>query len=238
MNDSSKPEAKPEWVMCNSCLIKTKHDVLKHHTQADSEIYYDNDNDGSPQGDIWWQTDYHLLECRGCATVTLRRQFTFSEWDEFTGPEIEFYPPKVSRRKPDWVSSISEEMQELLQEIYTALHADSRRLALMGTRTIIDMLMLEKVGDLGSFKEKLKKLELDGYLGQKNRETLDAALEAGHAAAHRSFKPTAEQLTSVIDIVENLLHSIYILDSAGEKLKKITPERLPRTVKTKHSVSI
>jgi len=112
-----------------------------------------------------------------------------------------------------------------MDEIYSALHANSRRLALMGARTVVDMLLMDKVGDLGTFSEKLAQLEGHGFVGRKNREFLGAALDAGNAAAHRGYQPKKEHLDHVMDIVENLLQAVYILEEAADELKKSTPAR-------------
>lgn len=112
----------------------------------------------------------------------------------------------------------------MLREIYAALHANSRRLAMMGARTIVDMYMNDTVGDIGGFAKKLNKLVSDGYLGRQDKEALEAALEAGHAAAHRGHMPTSAEISYVMDIVENLLQKQTLAKSA-EALKKGTPSR-------------
>jgi hypothetical protein len=89
----------------------------------------------------------------------------------------------------------------------------------------IDMIMTDKVGDVGSFGKKLEALEKNGVIGSKNREVLEAALDAGSAAAHRGYQPTTDDMGAVMDIVENLLQAAYHLNSLAERLKKATPAR-------------
>jgi len=74
-----------------------------------------------------------------------------------------------------------------MTEIYAALHADSRSLALMGARTLVDMAILDKIGDAGSFQKKLELMEQKGFVARENRQFLSAALDAGNAAAHRGY---------------------------------------------------
>jgi hypothetical protein len=95
----------------------------------------------------------------------------------------------------------------------------------MGTRTALDMLLLDKIGDVGSFPQKLEQMEKAGHLGRQNREYLAAALDAGNAAAHRGFQPEEQLLMHVMDILENLLQAVYVLASAAKELKKATPPR-------------
>jgi hypothetical protein len=116
-------------------------------------------------------------------------------------------------------------MKELLNEIYAALHSGSMRLALMGTRTVVDMLLLQEVGDVGSFNSKLNALRDKGVISERNREVLAAALDAGSAAAHRGYKPGQEEIEAVLDIVENVLQATHHLSRLAEKLRKKTPLR-------------
>jgi len=95
----------------------------------------------------------------------------------------------------------------------------------------MDMLIVEKVGDAGTFKQKLKKLQDAGFVGAKNVEVLDAALDAGSAAAHRGHAPKPSDVNAVMDIVENLLHAVYVLPGMAQGLKKTTPSRPKRTPK-------
>jgi len=109
--------------------------------------------------------------------------------------------------------------------MYTALHNDGRRLALMGARTLVDMLMLKEIGDVGSFEKKLKELETRGVISARGREFLSVALDFCNAAAHRGYKPAPDDLDAVMDIVENLLAATYHLSkvSAGVKREPLAP---------------
>jgi hypothetical protein len=94
----------------------------------------------------------------------------------------------------------------------------------MGARTVIDMFVLDKIGDVGTFKQKLQALVDGGYLGSQQQDILNVALEAGNAAVHRGYKPSVEVLTHVIDVVENLLY-LYALTGASNSVKSRIPSR-------------
>jgi len=146
----------------------------------------------------------------------------FSETPE---PEVAYYPPPISRALPPWRYQLENELRSLLDEVYSALHTNSRRLALMGTRTMVDIVLTEKVGDSGSFRHKLEETEHQGFVARKNLEILDAALDAGSAAAHRGFNPAPSHLNQVMDIVENLLQAVYVLQDSASQIRKATPKR-------------
>jgi len=154
--------------------------------------------------------------------VSLRVEWWHSEID--WSDETDYYPPRVSRRPPPWEFSLPKEWQSLLSEIYRALHADSRRLAMMGTRALVDMYMNDAVGDVGGFERKLSQLVTAGYLADQDRKILTPALEAGHAAAHRGYLPDVDQVNHVMDIVENLLQK-HTLTTSAEALTRETPSR-------------
>lgn len=207
----------PLWSFCNRCSRQTKHDILKSKTESHS--------DSNDEGYAWdWSKTSRLIECRGCEDVTLRIDWWHSEYD--TSDDTDFYPPRISRQAPKWQRYLPRDWQGLMREIYAALHANSRRLAMMGARTMVDMYMTDTIGDNGGFVKKLNKLVTDGHLSKKDRDVLEAALEAGHAAAHRGHSPSSDDINHVMDIVENLLQKTTLHHSA-DALKKGTPPRIP-----------
>ncbi len=212
----SAPERHIERVYCNECGHDTKHERLQKRAQHGSEPY-------SAGVEISWTTVYTLYECCGCEAVSLKREFFFSEWNREES-QVDYYPPRVSRKPPKWMTQLPTAEQELVTEIYRAVAADSRRLALMGARTLVDMFIVRTIGDAGGFAEKLKRLQTEGYVSRVNREILDAALEAGSASVHRGYQPSSEELTTVIDIVENLLQG-QLLQGSAQELKKVVPPR-------------
>jgi hypothetical protein len=200
---------------CNECRRNTWHKLLKEARDDGSEPY-----DGDIR--IWWHIVHQMFECCGCKSVVVRRSHEFSEWDY---PDVRLFPPPVSRHKPEWFDQIPVSLRSLLAEIYNSLDADTRALPLMGARALLDMVIVDKVGDAGTFADKLKKLQSQGFISQKNREILDAALDAGSAAAHRGYAPKLAEVHAVMDIVENLLQAIYVLDKIAVEIKKSTPAR-------------
>jgi hypothetical protein len=198
-------------VHCNSCRQTTNHVVRAVHER---ELY-------DSQDDYAGDSTYELLQCSGCDDVSLR------EYGHYQGHEFEtIYPPRISRRPPSWAYQMPHEMYRLIQQIYVALQNGSAALALMGARAIFDMLAVEQVGDVGSFSAKLESLEKNGVISSKNREALEAVVDAGSAAAHRGYDPSAGEVGEVMDILENVLQSVYAHDHVVNRIRKATPQRL------------
>jgi len=148
-----------------------------------------------------WTDCFEIFRCQGCDSVHVRRSFYFALLGE--EPERSYFPARISRHKPQWLQDLPDELRELLWEVYGALHADSPRLALMGIRAVVDVVILEKVGDVGTFREKLTALGEKGFVGRQQGEFLEAVLDAGSAAAHRGHAASAQELDFAMDIVEN-----------------------------------
>jgi len=204
-----------ERVHCNQCRSKTQHRRVA--------TAKDEGSDWSEHvGDISWRTTFEMLQCCGCGEAVLRRTH---EWSEDPDPDVRYFPPPVSRHAPKWSWRLPAQQKAVLAEVYRSLDADNRSLPIMGARTLVDLLMMEKVGDIGSFKHKLKELHVGGFVSTQNAEVLEAALDAGNAAAHRGHAPSAPDVNAVMDIVENLLQAVYVLPGTAQKLKKSTPPR-------------
>ena len=215
------------WSHCNECGHETKHDVVH---RADRRRTYDDDKYSVDVGSVW-----KVLQCRGCEEVTLRRVDWCSEDDPMDGPgPATYFPPRVSRRKPAWAShyDLPSEYLALLEETYTALHADSRRLAMMGARALIDAVIRRNAGDQNNFSQGLSALAEKYLISEQDRGIIEAAIEAGHASAHRGHKPTIDGVNVVIDIVERLIHTEILAEQAKE-LKNSTPARPSRTAQEK-----
>ena len=136
-----------------------------------------------------------------------------------------FPRPRDLFQKPDWVSQIPDTPRALLEEIYAALNTDLRALPAMGIRAVIDVVCVELVGDKGSFESRLDRIREFGQISQPDREHLAAAFDTGSASAHRGHIPNAEDLRTLVDTVERLLHGHYVLPAATQKMKMNTPLR-------------
>jgi hypothetical protein len=206
-------------VHCNHCGQKTQHAVRATYT-ADSI-----DSSIEEAGDCTVSETFEILQCLGCENMVA---CWTGEHEAFGTAGPNFYPPPISRHAPLWQHKLPPNIYAVSKEIYKALQNDSPRLATMGARTVVDLVILDKIGDVGTFQEKLAQLEKKGYVGKKNQEFLGAALEAGNAAAHRGLALKPDELNHVIDIVENLLEAVYVLEEAANNLRKATPPRAKR----------
>jgi hypothetical protein len=219
------PAADTRKVHCNKCGGERNHRVLC----SDDTRW--KDDDYGVEGGVKSET----LKCAGCDTVVLRAAEWCSEDIDERGriaPTIRFYPPATFRPKPAWLADLylqltggEDHFYHLLSEIYVALQNDQRALAAMGIRALLEQMMIAKVGDNGSFVKNLGEFEAKGFVSRIQRERLEAILEAGHAAIHRGYKPSTEDLVTLVDIAEGIVQTLYLHGSKVDKLKRTIPAR-------------
>jgi hypothetical protein len=164
----------------------------------------------------------------------------FSEdWDDEGRPiqHYDYYPPAITRQKPEWVLSGLPirlglyEFGELLDEIYKALAVKAHRLVAMGIRSLVEKMMIDKVGDKGSFERNIEAFFEEGFVARVQQDVFRSTLiEAGHAAMHRDWQPADEDVTTLLDIVEGLIKAIYVHPARAEKVGKRIPPRVGRDV--------
>ena len=204
---------------CNECGHETSHAIVYNEcvTGADPQTH--------PYEYVaQWSTTWQLLKCCGCQEISLQKSDWFSEYQPDEQYPPEYYPPRVARPKPRWFEKLPDDYKALMSEIYKALQSDSRRLAMMGARCVIDLFIQNKVGDQGTFEKGMDSLGASGFISLQNEEFIKAAIEAGNACAHRAYNPPIEQMEAVMDIIENLIQH-DVLEASSMGLKSTTPKR-------------
>jgi Domain of unknown function (DUF4145) len=235
---------------CNKCAGETNQEIVYRHSDKfrDKALEEQLREDGEPDAEAWYTTLTEVLKCRGCDGVTvcqktcmvgeersedeLRRDFG-DEWTDIL--EIIYYPPVSARRKPTWMLRdsalhrfIPPSVKELMEEIYTALQNGSRRLVVMGTRAVLETIMVSKTGDQGNFKKNMDAFQAANYVSLRQRNTIETILEAGHATIHREWKPTDDEVSAVMDITENVIETTYLHEPRAIDIDPKVRRRLPR----------
>jgi hypothetical protein len=213
---------------CNQCLRDTNHGVLYSRAEKWAEEFEDGFAiDGSDT--------YSLVLCRGCDSIRMVHEHWFSEdWDD-EGPVQyrSYYPPNVIRSAPEWLAeglpAKSRELRELIGEIYKAVAVSAFRIAAMGIRALVERVMIDKVDDQGSFEKNIPKFFEAGFVaGHQQKMFRDILIEAGHAAMHRPWEPSSEDINTLLDIVEAMIKAIYVVPAKAGKVAKSIPPRAPK----------
>lgn len=202
--------------LCSECGRETTHRVRARSRRS-----------GGNDEFSWTQTS-EFLECAGCGCTSIRKTYWDDNYSYPDPPEVKLFPSALSRHKPEWLWQVEPRLRQLFEEVYAALGAGTLAVPVMGARAILDVVIQGKVGDRGGFAAGLDRLTTKGLISTHDRGILDAAVEAGNAAAHRGFLPTEDDALRVIEIVEHLVSSLYVLKPAAKGLKKVTPKRRRR----------
>lgn len=204
-------------IYCNVCLGDRCHTVLFFEERRHE------DRDGESNVTYWEINEYIVAECDGCKHITFLVEV---DSNSVGGNYTVQYPPRTIRREPQWLFDlmlsemfINPVKHEFIKEIYRSLRNDNPRLAVIGIRALLEQIMFDHVGDKGSFNNTVNAFEKEGYISRVQKEIVVPLIEAGNASVHRGFKATEEQVVQLMDIVENLLETLYIHKKQVEKLK-------------------
>lgn len=208
---------------CNSCGASVNHEVINIQRRRDSELI-------NNEFEISWGDDYTILKCYGCDSVRIKHEDWFSEDTGHDGAphiRVRYYPPTIFRKEPEWFRDLDEEwhITKLCREVYAALQNSCPSLAAMGLRAVLEAIMIDKVGDQGTFNKNLKSFEENGYISKIQMGILKNALELGHASIHRGFVPDNEQVIFALDLTETIVHHLYLLNDQANNAVSNIPQR-------------
>lgn len=199
---------------CNLCLRENKHTVLYKVIKRDATTTHEEDYNVE-------ECIYTLAECDGCEYITMKTSWSING----QGGTVDQYPPALTRRRPPWMHELfledfwnAQSKYKLLQELYTGIGAQNWWLTMLGVRSLLEFVMIEKVEDHGSFAKNLEKFHEDGFISKVQLDALGPLIDAGHATTHRGYQPTSADVNVVMDILENVLESIYVTSARAKRL--------------------
>ncbi|MCD6199174.1 MAG: DUF4145 domain-containing protein [Deltaproteobacteria bacterium] len=156
---------------------------------------------------------FQVVQCKDCGTTTYCIDTKIHPGsmigDSYT-KNTEYFPPIPLRIKPEWYSYLTENYQAILDEVYVALDNSLSFLSSTGARTALDQLIIEKIGDIGDFKTKVKKMVANKIIDETESAMLLAVIDAGSASAHRSYRPDNERINHMMDILEAIFYKLVV----------------------------
>jgi hypothetical protein len=239
---------------CSNCLTSTFHKVLHSEEREIPRDWWPEDQELVYSDPDWKPDTFQLIECSGCGRLSFAHKYMEFEYTDDGGMRgdkegplfevIDYYPSPVSRRKPAWLTAqpkpvtlfadvtgfieatgVPVDLRELLNEIYEAIRGRQYRLAAMGIRALLEQVMVNNVGDHGSFARNLDAFYEKGFISLVQRDSMTAILDVGHAAMHRAYQPTESDLTTALDIAEGVFAAIYVHTSAATEVSDRVPPR-------------
>ena len=193
-------------------------------------------------GRIYGTERYFILQCKGCEQVFFGRGSVFSEDEEheyndelghwyIVRPErMTYYPRHSGRRRPSWLDQLLGndlgKINDMLKEVYTAYDSGTNVLAAIGVRLVFDLIS-QRLGaeSSHSFENKIEYLRAKQYITGRERDDITTLVEAGNAAAHQSWEPKAEEIETMLDLLESTVVRNFIIPRKTEMLRKSVPPR-------------
>ncbi|MHA3787218.1 DUF4145 domain-containing protein [Flavobacterium hauense] len=209
---------------CYHCNNETNQEKLLDEFELNPQEILQRNDEGDESQSMWMLVGglWLVSKCLGCEKINFKHISRQSP--DKSGDVVFYFPRKPIREIPYWVRKLPVKYLEIVHEIYVCVNEGLHILAVTGIRTLLDIFIVGKVGDVGSFKQKLNRLVGQGVITSGKANVLEALIEAGNASAHRGYKTDKETLFEILDIVENLLQS-EIVDRSVNSIKGKVPPR-------------
>ena len=220
---------------------------------------YDDRYDDEDSG-FWGNTTWYILECRGCEHVFVQTVSINSEdmdqWYEPDGStggryneKLRYWPALSKRPRPEWMGDYGIDADDVdgldgaLLELYGALNNDLSMLAAIGIRTCFDIASeLLKVDPALTFAEKLDALVEAKHIRQLDRQRLETAVEVGNATAHRGWRPEADDLDTMVTVLEDFVLDAFVQPhrrkTLDEKAAKVRGTMPPKPIRKKKAAAL
>ena len=212
-----KNKDKEYKLACRQCDGETYHKVLQSAQVLEEE------------NDISVSRDYEIIICQGCKDVSFRLCSSCSEdmtYNQQTGEteydeDIELYPNRIAGRKQvKDMYLLPDEVLKIYKETHGALCARLNILAGIGIRALIESICREKDAQGVNLEKKIDDLVVKGVLTRDGADTLHSTRILGNRSAHETISATDGELDIAMDIVENLIKSVYVIPQKAQKLNK------------------
>jgi hypothetical protein len=227
---------------------KTPKEIRSHcpncgpDTWAVIKAEFSHHEDGDPDGDIWLDTDYRILQCSGCKRPYVEKETLFSEdiytqEDRLGNPETvadttkSYFPAAEKRAAPSFLLDLKNAyLVSVVSETFGAFNSGLYIFVAVGARATVDV-VAEVLGCDPSltFNDKIAWLEEGGFLRGKQKDVITALVEAGHAANHRSWRPDEAQAEQILNTLEAFLHFCFVEVPAMSAVKAAVPAKQKAT---------
>ncbi|MFI8377466.1 DUF4145 domain-containing protein [Leeuwenhoekiella sp. NPDC079379] len=221
-------------VLCSSCMNNTKHKILKSVIEQGTEAW-------DSTHDFHWETDFEIIQCLGCETVSFRTHSINSEHDDHDGrsiPTIRIYP---QRSKETLVvknyMNVPFNLQRIHRETIESYNYGNLTLCGAGVRALVEGICKENRitggnvqltrndGSTSTIRKtnlqgKINGLHENGKLTAENAEILHEHRFLGNEAVHELSTPSKDDLKLAIEIVENVFDTLYEIPNKGLTLKR------------------
>lgn len=209
-------------VPCIACSNVTLHTVQGSITENEPAIAVDTGEDLGT-----FDTDYELVQCDGCESVSFRTFWTTSnedpEYAAVPDDRARYFPPRLEGRRRLAGVKLPPNIKLIYEETHASLCAGSAILTGIGMRAIVEGLCRKKGARTGSLEQKIDKLVTLAVLSRDAAKALHRLRDLGNLAAHEVKALNSTTLNVAMNVVEQLLTQVYYTE--GEEVKKHLPRK-------------
>lgn len=193
--------------LCESCKIEQRHVV-----EASARSRWDD-------GDWTGITEFEVIRCLNCDKLSFRRESSANdsyvydhEAEEYISDlSVNLYPNRTAGRfkiEDHW--QLPPEVRAIYDELILAMNSEQPILAGLAVRIMIEMICKEQAASGKNLFAKIDDLKAKGVLTNAGADILHKLRSMGNDSAHEAKPSTVKQLILAMDVVENLLQSVYI----------------------------
>ncbi|AYQ26821.1 MULTISPECIES: DUF4145 domain-containing protein [unclassified Polaromonas] len=212
-------------IVCSKCNGSTSHKILTEVEQSWSTEDYDIE---------WGQVD-QIVQCLGCEKTSYRLTTSNSEntfYDDEGNAHEDIsetlYPPRHAGRKGiEHIWQLPFKVQGVYKETLQAILGSSPVLAGIGLRLLLETICGDKRAEGVNLYDKITNLVERRILTPQSAEILHHIRTLGNNAAHEAKPHSANQLSLAMEVIEHLLHDVYLLPARAAEAFPRPPVAIP-----------
>lgn len=224
---------------CGACKKNMNYKVLCEK----EEVWNDSD--------MWGKTKYQIVQCKGCDNIFFREEMLCSEdINVYTGepePIITIYPDAKEKLSLGEVECfLPDKLSKICLETIGAYNSKIYTLCAVGLRAVVEGICEEQ----GVTRGKVRRSQTDGTTEEVTSKNLDGKINGlvekgclteyqarvlhnhrflGNEAVHRLEVPSGNELKIAIEVIIDILGSIYALGYKESQLVRMRENRVGRS---------
>lgn len=204
---------------CGNCRKRTHHTLLKVVTQ---NVYEDKDKEY-----LLGTSYYCIVQCDGCSNISFLRIDNPQDMGEYED-ESKYYSPISEDTYPIPETSVFSRVVDcpylpntilgVYKEAIWALTNKCHNLAAFGFRGALEAFCNDVNAKGSSLDKKVNWLRKMGLISDDTLQMLHAVRLLGNEAVHCAKEYSRNELCVVMDIIESVLYSYYVVLSKGQQM--------------------
>ena len=208
-------------IHCNKCGRDTNHQVLMDYCETATDIL-DSASDFTLKRIDYtfdFNYDYQIIRCFGCDTISYRSYKYNSEVEDNDGYWEERYPAIESKIKKGF-KYLPSTLIQIYEEVIMTYNNNGFILCAAGIRAVLEGICKNKGITDGVLDKKINNMREQGFISQQQENIMHKLRFLGNDALHDLQIPTKEEIDAALDIIENIIESLYEILGKANILKQ------------------